>query len=57
VGTLIDLKGPARLLTTNFGHESFWDERCMLMAKYAFMEHYNCVGGIALNEVIAQYNV
>lgn len=54
LGSLIDLKAPACMLTVNFVRESFQDGCCVLTADSAFIEYYNNVGIIVSNEVIAQ---
>lgn len=54
MGSLIDLKAPTRMLTVNFVRESVQDGCCMLIVNCAFIEHYNSVGRIVSNEIIAQ---
>lgn len=54
LGSLIDLKAPACMLTVNFVRESFQDRCCVLTANSAFIELYNSVGIIVSNEVIAK---
>lgn len=55
--SLIDLKTPTHMLIVNFMHESFQEGCCMLMAKYAFIEHFNSVGRIVSSDVIAKQDV